>query len=248
LTIATSKKDIDAMRRVGRIVGLTIQEMKRNLEAGMTAAELDQIGEAFMNKLGARSAPRLVYDFPGGTCISINEETVHTVPGDRVIHPGDLVTLDVTAELDGYIADSAITVAMPPASRAARELAQCAETALRKALQVARAGQPINRIGRTVETHVRRCGFAIIPNLSGHGLGKTIHEDPVVPNFYHRRLRQPLQEGLVIAIEPIISAGGKGVVTEADDWTVSASDGSLTAHFEHTVIITKGRPIIVTQT
>jgi len=246
VTIATAQ-DIEYLQKVGRIVALTIEEMRQNLQPGMTTKELDDIGARFLAQHGARSAPRLVYDFPGTTCISVSEEVVHGVPDDRVIHPGDLVTIDVTAELDGYIADSAITVPIPPVPRAAEQLLQATRSALRKALQVARAGRPLNAIGRAVETEVRRHGFTVIRPLTGHGLGRTIHEEPSVPNFYHRRLNQPLEDGLVIAIEPIVSAGNGQIVTEDDDWTISTADGSLSAHFEHTIIVTKGRPIIVTQ-
>jgi len=172
---------------------------------------------------------------------------VHGVPGERIIHPGDLVTIDVTAELDGYIADAAVTVPILPVSRVAEQLVQATQSALRKALQVARANRPLNAIGRAVETEVRRHGFTVIRPLTGHGLGRTIHEEPSVPNFYHRRLKQPLAEGLVIAIEPIVSAGNGQIITAADDWTISTADGSLSAHFEHTIIVTKGRPIILTE-
>ncbi|MFQ5578617.1 MAG: type I methionyl aminopeptidase [Anaerolineae bacterium] len=246
MTIA-SDRDVEALQTVGRIVGLTIQTMQQALRPGITTAELDAVGAEFLAAQGARSAPQLVYSFPGATCISVNEETVHGVPDGRVIHPGDLVTIDVTAELDGYIADAAITAPLPPASRVGRRLCRCAESALRKALRAARAGRPLNSIGRAVETEVRRWGFTVIPQLNGHGLGKTIHEEPTVPNFYHRRFSQPLSEGLVIAIEPIIAAGNSKIITGADGWTISTADGSLSAHFEHTVVITKGSPIVVTQ-
>jgi len=246
LTIV-SADELDALRAVGRIVGLTLQAMKDALRPGMTTAELDAIGAEFLAAQGAHSAPRQVYDFPGDTCISINDETVHGVPNGRVIQPGDLVTLDVTAELDGYIADAAITVPLPPVSRTGRRLCRCAASALKRALQVARAGRPINHIGRVVEAEVRRWGFAVIPSLSGHGLGRTIHEEPTIPNFYHRRLTQPLEEGLVIAIEPIITAGRGRVITDADGWTLRTADGALSAHFEHTVVITGGPPIVLTE-
>jgi methionyl aminopeptidase len=246
LTIAT-QDDLESLLEVGRIVGLTIQKMHKNLQPGMTTAELDQIGAQFLADQGARSAPRLVYDFPGATCISVNDEIVHGIPDSQIIHPGDLVTLDVTAELNGYIADSAITVPLSPVSKIGRQLCQCTQSALRRALQVARAGRPLNSIGRVVEAEVRRYGFTVIPQLSGHGLGKTIHEEPTVPNFYHHRFNQPLQKGLVIAIEPIICAGNGQIVEDEDGWTLKTADGSLSAHFEHTVVIAKDGPIILTK-
>lgn len=246
MTIALVE-DMVALQEVGQLVGRAIQEMRRKLKPGMTKAELDDIGEQFLKKHGAQSAPRLVYDFPGTTCISVNDETVHGVPNGRRICPGDLVTIDVTAELNGYMADSAITVPVPPVSKIGHRLCRCAISALQKAVFVATAGRPINHIGWAVQSEVNRHGFNVIPELSGHGLGKTIHEEPTIPNFYHRDFGQPLTEGLVIAIEPIISAGSKEVYTASDGWTVKTKDGGLSAHYEHTIIITKERPIILTQ-
>ncbi len=246
MTIVTPR-DVEALQKAGRIVALTIKTMEAALRPGMTTAELDDVGAQFLEKHGARSAPRLVYDFPGTTCLSVNEQVVHGVPNGRTIHPGDLVTIDVTAELNGYIADAAITVQIPPLTRLGQRLIIATRSALNKALLVARAGRPLNHIGRTVEREVRKHGFTVIPQLTGHGLGKTIHEAPTVPNFYLRRYSQPLDEGLVIAIEPIISAGNGKIFTEKDGWTISTADGALSAHFEHTIIVTKNRPLIITQ-
>jgi methionyl aminopeptidase len=245
--IAATTEDIEALKKIGRIVALALQKMQAETQPGMTTAELDQLGADFMRSHGARSAPQLVYNFPGFSCISVNDETVHGVPGDRVINPGDLVTVDVTAELDGYMADSALTITVPPVSPLAERLCRCTQSALRKAIATAQAGKKLNRIGQVVEAEVRRHGFTVIRQLTGHGLGRTIHEAPTVPNFYHPKFNQPLPSGLVLAIEPIISSGSEAILTNPDGWTVRTADGSLSAHFEHTLIITSNGPLVITQ-
>jgi len=247
VTIATDEKDIAALRAVGQVVAETIAEMRAAVEPGISTIELDAIGEACMRRYGAQSAPKLVYDFPGATCLSVNGGTVHGVPTDTPLRAGDLLTIDVTVELNGFMADAAITVQVPPETDAGQQLIAASRVALEKALTVARAGAPVNAVGRVVEREVRRRGFAIIPQLTGHGVGKTIHEDPTVPNFYHRRYNQRLKNGMVVAIEPIVSAGNGKIFTEADGWTISTADGALSAHFEHTVIITRAAPIILTR-
>jgi methionyl aminopeptidase len=242
-----SDKDLAALRNAGRVVKLAVEEMKANLQPGMTTAELDAIGAEVFERHGARSAPQLVYDFPGVNCISINDEAVHGVPGGRVIEPGDLVKIDVTAELDGYIADAAVTVALPFGPALHEELRDCAEAAFGRAVAgAARAGSPLNKIGRVVETTVRRQGFTVLSALSSHGVGRTIHEEPTIPNYYDRRLKTPLTEGLVITLEPIITAGQDRTFVAADGWTTKTGDSSPSAHYEHTIVVTRGSPFVLT--
>ncbi len=241
-----SERDLAGLRKAGGVVALALREMKSSLEPGMTTGELDEVGARIFEEQGARSAPRLVYGFPGVNLISVNDEAVHGVPGDRIIEPGDLVKIDVTAELDGYIADAAVTVAVPPGPPAHEELRDCAERAFRRAFAVARAGRSIGKIGRAIETEVNKRGFTVLPELQSHGVGKTIHESPTIPNYYDRRFLAPLTKGLVITIEPIISAGSSQTVTAEDGWTIKTADGSPAAHHEHTLVITKGSPIILT--
>jgi methionyl aminopeptidase len=188
----------------------------------------------------------MTYNFPGLNLISVNEQIVHGVPGPRRLEPGDVVKIDVTAELGGYIADSATTVLLPPISLIGRKLRKCARAAFQKALAVARVGQQVNDIGRAVEGEVRRHGFSVLRNLCGHGVGKTIHEAPEVPNFYDPRSRTPLTDGLVLAVEPMISAEPAQLVTEPDGWTIRTDNRSLTAHYEHTLVIRRGEPRILT--
>ncbi|MGH3090159.1 MAG: type I methionyl aminopeptidase [Rubrobacteraceae bacterium] len=241
-----SGKDLEGLQRVGAVVRLALEEMRDALEPGMTTLELDRIGAEVFERHGARSAPRMAYGFPGVNCISVNDEAVHGVPGERVIESGDLVKIDVTAELDGYIADAAETVIAPEASEEASALKVCAEFAFGRAVEVARAGRPASKIGHAIETVVKRRGFSVMPELSSHGAGRSIHEYPTIPNYYDRRLKAPLTEGLAVTIEPIISAGSPWTAVGSDGWTTSTEDGSLSAHHEHTVVITKGKPIFLT--
>src|SRR5919202_2793494 len=241
-----SDKDLEALRNAGRVVRLAIEAMKANLQPGMTTAELDAIGAGVFERHGARSAPQVVYDFPGVNCISINDEAVHGIPGGRVIEPGDLVKIDVTAELDGYIADAALTVALPSGPAVHEELRDCAEAPFGRAVAVARAGRPLNKVGRVVETTVRRRGFTVLSALSSHGVGRTIHEEPTIPSYYDGRLQTSLSEGLVITLEPIITAGRDRTFVAEDGWTTKTADSSPCAHYEHTIVVTRGSPIVLT--
>jgi methionyl aminopeptidase len=234
------------MRRVGKVVGLALQEMKASLGPGLTTAQVGAVGARVLAQHGARAAPRAIYNFPGDACISVNDEIVHGIPGDRVLQVGDLVKLDMTAELDGYIADAAITVPLSPVTPQEHELCHTARAALRKALDVARAGQAVSQIGRVVERETRRQGFAVVKELCGHGLGRAIHEEPDVPNYYEPKLKGTLTDGLVIAVEPMIAIGSGRALMDEDGWTVRTEDGGRAAHFEHTIVVTRGRPIVLT--
>jgi len=238
--------DLASLRAVGRIVRQVLEAMKAEVRPGVSTRDLDEVGARVMRENGARSAPRMVYQFPGANCISLNEEAVHGVPSDLKLKDGDLVKLDVTLEKDGYMADAAITVPVGSVSKQAQELIACAERAFQKAMLVARAGFRVFEIGRTVEREVRRSGFHVIRELGGHGIGRTIHEAPHVPNYPDPQARQIMKEGLVITVEPIISSGSGRVFTDKDGWTVKTSDRSLSAHFEHTLVVTSGAPILLT--
>ena len=242
-----SEKDLVALKRIGKIVALAMQEMTAHVRPGITTAQLDAIGGAVLKKHGAHSAPKLAYDFPGHTCISINDESAHGVPGNRVIRAGDLVNIDVSAELGGYYADTGATIPVPPVSPLKHKLCSCTKAALNQAIKVVQAGKPMNVIGQAVEAEAERCGFSIIENLSGHGVGRYIHEEPrAVLNYYDDRDDRILTKGLVFAIEPFLSTRADHVVTGADGWTLKTPDGSLTAQYEHTIVVTNGRPIIIT--
>jgi methionyl aminopeptidase len=239
--------DLEGLRRVGRVVALTLAETRRAVEPGVSTAELDELAAAVLDRHGARSAPALVYGFPAAICICVNDEAVHGIPGARRLAAGDLVTLDVTAELGGYMADAAVTLVVPPGAPASGRIVEAAESALAQGIAAARAGSPLNAIGRAVGRAVDGAGFTVLRPLSGHGIGRTIHEEPSVLNYDEPRNRGRLTPGLVITIEPIIGAGGEALSQDADGWTVRTRDGSLTAHAEHTVVVTRlGPPLVLT--
>ena len=240
------EQELHSLKAAGWVVRQVLDAMKAQARPGVSTHQLDEIGARVMQQNGARSAPSMVYQFPGATCISVNDEAVHGIPGDRILQDGDLLKLDVTVEKDGYMADAAITVPVGDVSPKAQQLIACAERAFAKAMLVARAGFRVLEIGRTVERVVRKSGFAVIPELSGHGIGKTIHEPPRVPNFEDPQARQIMTQGLVITVEPIISDGSGEVFTDQDGWTVRTADRALSAHFEHTLVVTSGKPILLT--
>src|SRR6266849_3847972 len=236
-----SPEQFEKMRACGMIVGKALRARAAGVHAGITTAELCEIGSRVLAAHGARSSPPMVYGFPGDVCISVNDEVVHGIPGD-------LVKLDLTAEKDGYHTDSAVSIEVPSAkpNTKARDLARCAERAFRQALGAARAGNRTKDIGRAVEREVRRRGFHVVRELGGHGIGRTIHEPPSVPNYADFSAQHKLTEGLVITIEPIIAAGTGEVSLDNDGWTYRTADGSLSAHYEHTIVITRGEPVLLT--
>ena len=219
-------EELAGMRAAGAVVCLMLSAMKSAVRPGITTAEFDEVGARVMRQHGARSAPTLVYGFPGVNCISVNEEAVHGIPGKRALREGDLVKLDVTVEKNGFMADAAVTVPVGEVSEERRRLAECAERAFAKAMLVARAGFRVSEIGRAVEREVRRSGFSVIRDLGGHGIGRTIHEEPRVPNFADPEANQILTEGLVITVEPIIAAGSGRSFVAPDKWTIITSDHS----------------------
>ena len=239
-------EELARMRAAGAIVRRVIEAMKQRVRPGVTTAELDRIGADVMREHGAQSAPALVYGFPGANCISINDEAVHGIPGSRKVQDGDLVKLDVTIEKDGFMADAAETVAVGTIPEESQQLIECAQRAFDKAMQVARAGVRVLEIGRVVEREVRRCGFSVIRELGGHGIGRTIHEEPRVPNYADPEADQVMTEGLVITVEPIIAAGSGRAMLARDGWTVRTADRRPSAHYEHTLVITRKEPILLT--
>lgn len=247
MTVET-QDDVVALRRIGSIVSKTLQRMLDAAEPGMTTRELDQIGERLLAEAGARSAPRLTYDFPGATCISINEEAAHGVPGDRIIGAGDVVNVDVSAELGGYFADTGGTIVVPPGNPQKTRLCHAARTALAQAMSCAHAGGSLNAIGAAIERTAKVYGFKVIRNLGSHGVGRALHEEPEhIAGYFNPSDKRLLEEGMVITIEPFLSTRSHTVTEGPDGWTLLGARGNLSAQYEHTMIITRGRPIVVTQ-
>jgi methionyl aminopeptidase len=243
----SSQGDLEGLRRVGALVAQTLDRMRDAVRAGITTGALDDLAAGFARANGARSAPQLAYGFPGFTCISVNEEIVHGIPGPRRIAGGDVVKLDVTLELDGFIADAARTVLVTPARPDSRRLQRAARLAFGQALQVARVGTTLRALGGAVESEARRQGFAVVRELSGHGVGRRIHESPSVPNFPDPDVDGTLHDGMVIALEPMLTARTVRVVEGADGWTLRTHDRSLAVHHENTIVIRRGAaPLVLT--
>lgn len=239
--------DLDGLRRAGAAVAEARDAMGAALAAGMSTAELDAVGAEILRKHGARPAPKLAYGFPGTACISVNDAIAHGIPSPNcVLQEGDLVNIDVSAELDGYWADTGASFAVGKPLEQAGRLLAATRLALQEAMQVARAGTPLRNIGKTVENRAKKTGFRVIRNLCGHGVGRYIHEEPSVSNTFEPRNRQLLSEGLVITIEPFFTISATETVEDPDGWTLRTADGSLGAQFEHTLVITRGRPIVIT--
>jgi len=244
--IVRTAEELEGMRRVGALVAETIRRMREAVRPGVTTAELDLIAARTFHEYGALSGPMETYSFPGSTCISVNEEVVHGIPGGRKLRDGDLVTLDVTPELDGWLADAAVTVPVGTASPEAQRLLDTADACLAAALGVARAGMPLRAIGRTVQETAAALGATPFEELCGHGIGRELHEDPTVPNVDMPSLTGPLEEGLVIAIEPMLTMSDPQLVERSDGWTIATADGALSVHVEHTIVVQDGAPIVLT--
>jgi methionyl aminopeptidase len=239
-------EDLAGLRRAGRAVAATLREVARRVRPGVTTAELDAVAARVLASHGARPAPALLYGFPGAICISVDDEAVHGIPGPRRLRAGQLVKLDVTAELDGFYADAAVSVPVGTVAPRVARLAAAAQAALRRGLEAARAGAPLNAIGAAVEAEARRRRCTVLGELTGHGIGRAIHEEPTVPNVFVAGLDQPLAEGTVITIEPILALGSAEIRAGDDGWTVLTADGSASAHAEHTLVVSGTRPLVLT--
>lgn len=234
------------MRAIGRLVAEAIAQMEAAVKPGVTTAQLDDVARVFLEAKGARSAPQITYGFPGFTCISVNEEIVHGVPSARMLREGDMVTLDVTAEFKGYMADAARTVALPGATREVHNLIASAERAYEAGVRAAKPGTRVRSIGRAIEASVKQDGFSVIRELCGHGIGRALHEEPTVPNFDDPAASSPLHEGLVLAVEPLVSMRPAKIFDEPDGWTIRTHNRAWSAHHENTIVVMNGEPIVLT--
>ncbi|CAH1222641.1 Methionine aminopeptidase 2 [Paenibacillus allorhizoplanae] len=242
-----SQNDIDGLKAIGKIVAMTISEMKRHTRAGITTKELDEIGGSFLKRHGAVPAPKATYNFPGYTCISVNNEVAHGIPGNRIIQPGDLINIDVSAELGGYYADAGQSFPITPYNPSLLRLCEYTHNTMMKVISSLKHGVKLNEIGRIIQSEARKGGYNVINNLCSHGIGKSLHESPteILP-FYNKHDKRVLKEGLVLTIEPFLSTGADYAVEQSDGWTLCLPGGGFTAQHEHTIIITKNQPIIVT--
>ncbi|MGF7047439.1 methionyl aminopeptidase [Paenibacillus sp. DS2015] len=241
-----SQNDIDRLKEIGHIVASTIKEMKRNVRVGMTTQELDELGGLYLKSRGAVSSPQKTFNFPGYTCISINQEVAHGIPSERKIQEGDLINIDVSAEKDGYVADTGHSFQIAPYNLSLTRLCQYTHDTMMKVISSLKHGVKLNEIGRIMQSEAEKGGYKVIKNLCSHGVGRSIHESPEILPFYNKHDKRILKEGLVITIEPFLSTGAEYAVEQNDGWTLSVPDNSFVAQHEHTIIITKSQPIIVT--
>ncbi|MEH6474928.1 MAG: type I methionyl aminopeptidase [Sneathiella sp.] len=244
--IATTEEEINGLTEIGGIIRFVLDEVEKLVRPGITTLELDTVVGKLLADNGARSAPILAYNFPGFSCISVNDEAAHGIPGPRVLEEGQLVNIDVSAEKNGYWADSGRSIPVGIVSEPLLLLCSTTKKALDAGIKAAFAGNAINEIGRAVEAAASEAGFQIIDGLVGHGVGRNIHEPPEVHNRFMPVPNMKLQEGLVITIEPFLTQGIGNYREGRDGWTLLTIDGSHSAQFEHTLIITKDAPIIVT--
>ncbi len=242
-----SEDDIQGLQKIGRICANTMQHMAAHLEPGITTRELDDLGRVYLERHGARSAPELTYDYPGATCISVNHCVAHGIPDDTVIQSGDMINIDVSAELDGYFGDTGASFLAPPNSHEQHSVCKAAKKARNKAIQSLRPGMRLNEIGKIIEKTARKHNMRVVRNLSSHGVGRALHEDPgqILPYFEKSETRK-LDNGAVITIEPFLSTGADMVFDGDDGWSLYTDEGVYTAQYEHTVIVTRNGPIITT--
>ncbi len=248
-----SRTEIESIRRAGQVVMEILEILRAATKPGVTTGELDALAVSELKRRGATSnfkgysPSKRVPPFPGVICASVNNEIVHGIPGKRVLKDGDIIAIDFGAIVDGWHGDSAITVPVGNIAAETQRLLDVTRAALWKGIAVARSGNRVLDISRTVQAYVEAAGFSMVERYGGHGIGRQLHEDPFIPNRTDERMPNPLlRPGMVICIEPMVNIGGPGTKELSDHWTVVTADGSLSAHFEHTVAITTGDPIALT--
>ena len=246
MIIIKNNKEIDLMRSAGRIVAETLLLVEEKVRPGITTAELDRIAEEFITKHGAKPSFKGLYGFPASLCISVNEQVVHGIPGGYVLKDGDIVSVDCGAYLNGFHGDAARTFAVGNVSEEANKLIKVTEQSFFKGIEYAKVGNRLTDISHGIQSYIEASGFAVVRDFVGHGIGRVVHEDPDVPNFGKPGRGPKLAQGMALAIEPMVNLGSYKVKTLNDDWTVVTSDGSLSAHYENTIVILPDGPEILT--
>ncbi len=241
------KDDIEKIRQSGKILGEVIREIKKLVIPGVKTSFLDQVAEDLIKSHGARPAFLGYRGYPASTCISINEQVVHGIPGERVIKPGDLVSVDIGVEFQGFYTDAAFSVVAGNSNPVAQKLVRVTEKSLYEGIKRALPGNRIGDISHAVQETIEAAGFSVVRDFVGHGVGRALHEDPQIPNFGKKNRGVVIEEGMVLAIEPMANEKGHQVTILDDDWTVVTQDGGWSAHFEHTVLVTREGPVILTR-
>ncbi|WP_308912058.1 type I methionyl aminopeptidase [Pseudokordiimonas caeni] len=238
--------DLKGLREIGGICRDVLNAMAAAIRPGITPRELDILGGEMLKAAGARSAPMLAYDFPGFTCISVGDAVAHGIPNDRPLQAGELINIDVSAEKNGYFGDTGASFGVGAIDPALQRLLDITKKTQRKAMLAAKAGARINEIGRVVSGEAKTAGYKIVQGLNGHGVGGWIHEEPTVANEYFAHDRGILKEGMVLTIEPFLATHSRDYYEDDDGWTLRLSSGGHGAQFEHTFVVTKGAPIVLT--
>ena len=246
ITIKTPE-EIQIMREAGRILAGIIEELKCSLKSGMTTKEIDSLAEKLINDRQVIAAFKGYRGFPGCACISVNHEVVHGIPGDYVVKDGDIVSVDVGIIYKEYYSDTAITIPVGQVSTEVQRLLDVTKTSLAKGIEKAQVDNRLFDISHAIQKHIERNHFSVVREFVGHGIGRQLHEDPEIPNFGSPHQGPVLEEGMVFAIEPMVNMGSRETKILNDGWTVVTKDGQFSAHFEHSVAITRNGPEILTQ-
>lgn len=244
----TTEEELNGMKRASQAVALTLAEMRNHTKVGMTAKQLDDFGGKLLTKMGARSAPKLTYRFPGWTCICVNNEIAHGIPTkNKIFKEGDLVNIDVSAELDGYWSDNGGSFVLGNDVQGHERLVTASKNILRKAIEAIRTGVRITDIGGLIETESKALGYTVIRNLTGHGIGRSLHEAPKeIANYYESRKQEKFTKNSVVAIETFISTKSTIANAGRDGWTLTGNKGGFTAQHEHTIVVTDEKPMVLT--
>lgn len=244
-----SEREIQLMREAGRILAMVHQELGKQIRPGMSTLDVDRIGEEMIRSYGCEPSFKGYCGYPGSICVSVNEEVVHGIPNaKRILQDGDIVSLDAGVIYKGYHSDAARTVAVGNISKEAQELIDRTRQSFFEAMKVARAGHHLNEIGRAVQDYAESFGYGVVRDLVGHGIGSELHQEPEIPNFRQLRRGIKLRPGMTLAVEPMINMGTADVVWMDDEWTVISEEMSLSAHYENTILITDGKPELLTLT
>lgn len=248
MILLKNTEDIKLLHKANIVVAQTLQELKKHIKPGVTTEMLDKISEDFIRSKNGTPAFKGYRGYPASLCISINEEVVHGIPGKRELKRGDIVSLDIGVLLDGYYGDAALTVGVGPVSPEAQKLIRVTEESLYRGIERARVGNRLSDVSAAIQTHVEAHGFNVVRDFVGHGIGRNLHEDPQIPNFYTPSAYNPrLKEGMVFALEPMVNQGTYRVKVLEDGWTAVTRDGKLSAHFEHTIAVTGNGPWILSR-
>jgi len=246
MIVIKSDTEIEYMRQAGKVVAMTLEKIEPIIKPGVTTGYIDNFAEKFILEQGAVPAFKGLYGFPATICTSVNDEVVHGIPGDRVLHEGDIVSIDCGAIINGFNGDAARTFSVGNTSSEARKLIDVTKQSFFKGIEYARQGNRLEDISHAIQVYIEKNGFSVVRDYVGHGIGRAMHEDPQVPNYGRSGRGVRLVKGMCLAIEPMVNIGGYRVKTLSNEWTVVTVDGSLSAHYENTIVILDGSPEILT--